>query len=92
MIVDARIWRAAMARYFLVLAASVITLTTSDQPLEGTPTPRIITDKNIYRWGETIHVECALSCLDGMLEARALFRIGMLFGLFALARYYPAHA
>jgi hypothetical protein len=60
MIVDARIWRAAMATCFLVLAASVITLSNSDRPLEGTLTPRIITDKDIYGWGETIHAEYVL--------------------------------
>ena len=57
MIGDARALRIPIAICFLVVAASVVYLTTSDQPVEGTPTPRIITDKDVYKWGETIHAE-----------------------------------
>ncbi len=60
MIGDVRVWRIPIAICFLVLAASVVYLTTSDYPVEGVPTPRIITDKDVYRWGETIHVEYVL--------------------------------
>jgi hypothetical protein len=57
MIGDARVWRIPIAICFLVLAASVFYLNTSDYPVEGVPTPGIITDKDVYRWGETIHAE-----------------------------------
>jgi hypothetical protein len=60
MIGDSRVWRIPIAICFLVLAASAVYLTTSDYPVEGVPTPRIITDKDVYRWGETIHVEYVL--------------------------------
>ena len=60
MIGDTRVWRIPITICFLVFAASVVYLTTSDYPVEGAPTPRIITDKDVYRWGETIHVEYVL--------------------------------
>ena len=57
MIGDTRIWRAAFVTCFVVLAISVISLATSNYPVEGIPTPKLITDKEVYKWGETIHVQ-----------------------------------
>ncbi len=57
MIADNRVWRIPIAICILVLAVSVVY---RYLPVEGIPTPRIITDKDVYRWGETIHVEYVL--------------------------------
>jgi hypothetical protein len=57
MIGNSRIWRTVFLICFVVLAISVISLVTSNYPVEGIPTPMIITDKEVYRWGEIIHVQ-----------------------------------
>ena len=57
MIADNRVWRIPIAICILVLAVSVVY---RYSPVEGIPTPRIITDKDIYNWGETIHAEYVL--------------------------------
>jgi hypothetical protein len=55
-----RLWHITMIMCFLALVASASYLTPSDSPLGGTPTPRIVTDKEVYRLGETIHAEYVL--------------------------------
>lgn len=50
-------WRVAVSLCVLITVVSVIQINLTNSPLPGTLTPRIITDKEVYRVGETIHAE-----------------------------------
>ena len=59
------IWRVAVSLCILIAAVSVLEINSINSPRPGTLMSRIITDKEVYRVGDTIHAEYAFVNTNG---------------------------